>query len=167
MKSQNLPRLALAVFAVVSIPSLAASSATGTLNVQASVVDSCSVTGATLNFGNYDPRSGAAQDAQTNITVRCTNSTPYAVQMDAGLGQGALATDRIMTSGPSGALHYTLYTDASRTAPWGDGVDNGDAVDGTGSGIDQSITVYGRILAGQQQALVGNYSDTVTITVAY
>jgi len=39
-------------------------------------------------------------------------------------------------------------------------------VSGTGTGAAQVLTVYGRIPANQT-ALIGNYTDTVTVTVTF
>jgi len=71
----------------------------------------------------------------------------------------------LMTDG-SNTLEYNLYTDAGRTTVWGDGTASSVTAAGTGSGAQQSLTVYGRIPASQSVP-AGSYSDTVTATINF
>ena len=71
-----------------------------------------------------------------------------------------------MTSGPN-SLDYNLYTDSNRTTVWGDGLSSTATIAGTGSGINQTATIYGRITAGQTSAPAGSYADTVSVTLTY
>ena len=59
-----------------------------------------------------------------------------------------------------------LYTTALRTTVWGDGTASTGTTAGTGSGLAQSLTVYGR-LPSLTGAVPGVYTDTVTITITY
>ena len=64
-------------------------------------------------------------------------------------------------------LNYALYTDSGHTTLWGDGAGGTTAtIDGTGNGISQSSTIYGRVPAGQTVP-AGGYADTVNVTVTY
>jgi spore coat protein U-like protein len=69
-----------------------------------------------------------------------------------------------MEGDPGIYLRYDLYQDASYNTAWGNTAGSGKAITGTGS--QNTITVYGRVLAGQ---LVppGTYSDTITVTVTF
>jgi len=145
----------------------APSPATTTLNVSANVASNCLVTAAPLNFSDYD--GSATVDGQANLSVRCSNGTPYTIS----LGDGANGTiaQRLLMSGTD-QLEYNLYTAAARTTIWGQTVGT-DTVGGTGQGMSSTKanthTVYGTIAnsAANQDAPVGLYTDTVAVTVAY
>lgn len=130
--------------------------------VTGSVAAICSVSAGTLGFGAY---SGTAVNATAAVGVNCTNGAPYRVGMSGG--SSASGSTRRM-AGPAGALlAYELYRDAARTLSWGDGsAQFGARLDGTGSGAAQSLTVYGRIPAGQLPR-AGSYTDAVIVTVEY
>jgi spore coat protein U-like protein len=154
---------ALAVFGWTATAS--AATTTTTFGVTATVSDSCSVTASALGFGTIDPTSGTATDATTTIDVTCSNSTTYDIGLDAGTTSGATVTSRQMDDGGGNLLDYALYSDSGRTTNWGDTVGT-DTVAGTGDGTAQTHTVYGRV-PDQPTALVGSYSDTITVTVTY
>ena len=117
------------------------------------------------DFGNYNPVSGADVDASSTIDVTCTPSASYTVELNAGATVGGVISARLMTDG-SNTLEYNLYTDAGRTTVWGDGTASSVTAAGTGSGAQQSLTVYGRIPASQSVP-AGSYSDTVTATINF
>jgi spore coat protein U-like protein len=64
-------------------------------------------------------------------------------------------------------LNYTLYTTSGRTSIWGDGTLSTVTANGTGTGNNQTLTVYGRVPSGQSNLAAGNFSDTVTATITY
>jgi len=137
----------------------AASNYSTNLQVQAAVIAYCTVTAATLNFGNYQLNQ---VDASTTITAKCTNGSVYTIALNGGNENSISA--RKMSSGGN-KLSYNLYTDSSRLTLWGDGT-TGSTVAGTGTGANQTLTVYGRITASQTAPL-GSYSDTITITISF
>ncbi|UXI67313.1 Csu type fimbrial protein [Tahibacter amnicola] len=164
-------KLSFALVAVVSViaaaPAIAATT-TSTLNVAATVVDSCTAGGATLNFGQFDPRTGSALTGNQNFTVQCTVGTDYTIALNAGTGDGASLAIRKMTgTNTSELLNYALFVDSGRTVIWGDGTDTTEMVSSDGTGSNQVFTVYGTILGGQTATPVDTYSDAVTITVTY
>ncbi len=132
--------------------------------VTATVIASCDVIANDLAFGSYDPVLATPTDATSTILVTCTNGTHYDVGIDEGAGSGATVAARKMTAS-SNTLTYSLYRDASHSLVWGKTI-NTDTLSGTGSGAQQTLTMYGRVSA-QQTAPVGSYSDTVTVTVTY
>ncbi|MBD3828781.1 MAG: spore coat U domain-containing protein [Stenotrophomonas sp.] len=139
-----------------------AATATTTFQVTATVLATCQVSATPLAFGNY---AGSQTDATSTISVTCTNGTAYNVGLDAGTADGATVTTRKMT-GPGGALlGYALYSDSARITNWGNTVGT-DTVTGTGTGLAQTLTVYGRIPAGSMPT-PGAYADTITVTVTY
>lgn len=155
-----------AVFAACAAsPAFASTTAGNTLGVSATVTSNCSVSTSPVAFGNVDVTTGSAVNGSGNLLVTCTNGTAWSAAADAGLGTGASLATRKMASGAD-LLDYALYTDSGRTTLFGDGV-TGATVDDTGTGSQQSKTVYGKVLASQQSAPAGSYADTVTVTVTY
>lgn len=142
-----------------------AATETTSFTVSATVTDTCqSLTADNINFGNYNPLASSNTDATGNIQITCTNNTSYSIALSAG-GSGSYST-RQLSDGSSNNLNYNLYTSSSYNSIWGDGTGNSDAVNQTGTGSQDTVTVYGRITAGQSVANA-SYSDTITVTVTY
>jgi spore coat protein U-like protein len=136
--------------------------ASTTASVTGSVAAICTVSAGTLGFGAY---SGTAVNAAAAISVNCSNGAAYQVGLSGG-GYQSGSTRRMAGPGIS-RLSYQLFSDSARLTPWGDGsAQLGARRGGTGSGGAQSLTVYGRIPAGQSPA-AGSYSDSVVVTVEY
>ncbi|RZS83814.1 spore coat protein U-like protein [Phyllobacterium myrsinacearum] len=154
----------LAALLGFSSPALAAT-ASGSFTVQITIQASCTVVStAPLTFAAVGVIT-ANEDASTTLSVQCTNTTPYNIGLNAGLGIGATVASRKMT-GPAGALvNYTLYSDSNRTTVWGQTV-NTDTVSAVGTGAAQPYTVYGRVPT-QNTPAPGAYTDTITVTVTY
>ena len=123
----------------------------------------CSVSAATLNFGSTGVLR-AALDAMSSVTVTCTNGAPYTVALDGGLSGATNPAQRKMSQAAQ-TITYGLYQDAGRATPWGDSAGVNTAA-GTGSGLAQTFTVYGRVPA-QNTPAPGTYSDTVVMTISY
>jgi len=151
-----------AVVLASSAPASFAATASGTLAISASVVAACTVVGSAIAFGAY---TQSVVNQSGTITVLCTNGTAYNVGLDAGTGTGATVSNRKMSAAGGGTLNYALYRDAARTNNWGSTIGT-DTATGTGSGLTQTLTVYGQIAAAQTP-LAGAYSDTVTVTLTY
>lgn len=143
-----------------------AATANTTFQVSATVVDSCNVMATPLVFGNYDAIAGVVVDAAAVVYPQCSSGTYYSIALDAGLGNGASLTDRKLT-GPAGSvLSYGIFTDAGRTNAWGNGAGGTGYSVNTGNGGSQPVTMFGRIPA-EQNASVGAYVDTITLTLSY
>lgn len=135
--------------------------------------ETCTVSAGGVAFGVYDPLGVAPLDSTGTIQVTCTSQTPprvtYEVQLDPG--QAGSFLPRAMASGAS-QLTYNLYIDAARSAVWGDGTGSTAVVTADynltppGSTQTDTYTVYGRIPAGQV-VTVGNYLDTITVTLVF
>lgn len=151
------------LIAAIALPlaSSDAATATATIAVTATVLSFCTLAAAPLAFGTY---SSAAVTATTTLSVTCTSGTPYNVGLDAGVGTGATVAARKMTFTTS-TLTYGLYSDAGHTTVWGNTIGT-NTVTGTGTGLLQSLTVYGQI-PGAQFVAPGAYVDTVTATITY
>lgn len=137
-----------------------ASLATSNIQVTANISGTCTVAATNLAFGNY---TGATLDGVSTISVKCTNGLGYKIALSAGTGTGATTAQRVMMFGIE-TLNYNLYKDSQRSIAWGD---NGDGtVSDSGTGQQQDFTVYGRI-PDNQNSPVGNYTDTIAVTVSF
>jgi spore coat protein U-like protein len=128
----------------------------------ATVLAYCSVTATALNFGNSGVLSAAVTGA-SQLSVICTNTTPYTVALDGGLTGATNPAQRKMTKG-SEFIYYGLYSDTARTVPLGSGA--GATLSGVGTGLTQNFNVYGKV-AAQTTPSPGTYSDTVVVTITY
>jgi len=159
--------LAVVAIAAESRLSGQTSSATAQLTVSASVSKNCTITTAPVNFGAYDPvtaNASAPLDGIGTITVTCTKGAAAKVGLDAG--RNIAGTTRRMSQGSAAYLTYELYKDTGRATVWGntdaDSLDLGPAPNRN----PRDFTVYGRVPA-TQDAVVGNYTDSVVATVNF
>jgi len=122
---------------------------------------SCAInaTGA-VAFGAYDWTNASPADSVGTITYTCDG--PALVFLSQG--SSGSYTNRTMISGAD-ALNYNLYTDAARSAVWGDFFTGGTAQI-IPAGNRQQIQVYGRVPAGQNVP-PGSYGDSITITFLF
>jgi len=139
-----------------------------TFQVSATVTTNCVIGANNMLLGAFDGTNDLA--STSDITVRCTNGTPYNVHLSTGSSTSFAA--RRLTNATTDYLVYNLYTDGSYGTVWGDTTgDSGRpaARTGAGMGTEQTWTVYGRLLASDNQRPidVGSYSDTITATVVY
>jgi spore coat protein U-like protein len=139
---------------------LAASPATATFNVTATVLSSCNVTATDLAFGNYDPTAGNL-DSTSTITTTCTAGTTYAI----ALGQGQNTNRQMKHASGSDLLDYELYQPGGYTTVWGD-VGGATVAQTSTTGAPVDYTVNGRVTGGQY-VTAGAYSDEVLVTVTY
>lgn len=142
---------------------------TTTFQVTATVLKTCSATAAALNFGNYTPGAGPLA-VNTAVNVRCTNGTPFSVELNAGTTTGGSIAQRLMANGTN-TLQYNLYTTSSFTTVFGNGTGGSSTQAGSGSGLSNTValTVYGQLpdSATNQNVVPGSYSDTITATITY
>lgn len=163
----------LALFVLLSAAPAFAGSAAANITVQASVNTNCTIGAGSLLFGTYDPavaNETSPLDAQGSFNIRCTRGT--AATIDLGPGANYSGTTRRM-SGGGAFLAYELYRDAGRTSTWGTGAGNnlnpyqgepGNVAPNSGT---RSVSVYGRVPAGQIDAISGPYTDTVVATINF
>jgi len=127
----------------------------------------CSVTSTSVVFGTYDIFSTTPLDTLGQVVFRCS-SNDHNVSISLDKGGASTFNPRRMLNGNS-ALDYNLYRDAARTIIWGDGTggtQNFFIANPQPNNQDISVPVYGRIPAGQG-ASVGNYSNTITVTINF
>jgi len=147
-----------------------AGTASADLQISANVTANCSISTSAVAFGSYDPLGTNAStplDAQGSVSVQCTQGASATITLGQGANPGANSSDadpaRQLASGAD-RLSYGLFRDAARTNNWGNTGGTGQAH--TGTGAQASLTVYGRIPAGQS-APAGSFADTVTATVNF
>lgn len=138
--------------------------------VSATVRGNCVIDPEPLAFGEYFPGAGPV-DAESTISVSCSNGTPYTLSLDYGTAPDGSAEARRMSNGEK-TLEYQLYVDAARTVPWAAGTPDGVvAGEGVGMGEDttRAIPVFGRVLdtPSNQSVPEGSYSDVITVTITF
>ena len=156
----------LAVVLVFSAVPVFAATEQADLVVTANVIANCSIETAPVNFGDYDPIATTADDATGSITVACTRGIPGALLLE--------IDDTVAREMVNGAevLPYELYSDAARSSVWGTGaagIDPNDAAypGGTVNPSGKTITVYGRIEAGEDAAVGINYTQTLQAIINF
>ncbi|KRC81574.1 spore coat U domain-containing protein [Sphingomonas sp. Root241] len=131
---------------------------------------SCTVTASGVSFGNYNVVNASPTDSTGTVRVQCTLLVALAGSFTVDLSTGSSGTyaQRTLRNGPS-VLDYNLYTDVARTQIWGNGSGGSFRITRNFTAllsVDQTMTVYGRIRAGQNVP-AGSYSDTIIVTVTY
>ena len=133
-------------------------------DVKLVIEGTCTITASELDFGTNSGSISSNLDQESALTVTCTNGTTYNIALDNGNGSGANAATRKMTNtADNSTVDYSLYSDTSRSTVWSDSA----RVSGTGNGQAQSIPVYGRVNAGQNNVTVGNYTDNIVATIEF
>ena len=165
--------IGLAVLLLFMASAAFAGTATGSMNVTATVVADCVVNSVgamafPANLGIPFTISGVNATASAAINYTCTNS---GVAPTIRLGQGANAaggsTDaaplRRMKDAGTNYISYALFSDSGHTLPWNNTTLTGIA--GTANGIAQIVTAYGVATAANVPA--GAYTDTVVVSVDF
>ncbi len=174
-KFSGLALMSAALIAAAPFSAMAQRTDTAQFQVTANVLAFCQIDANNLAFGDIQLQNDAPTNAQSNLNVSCTRTTPYTVALSAGANaEGNDVTNRAMVAtvgGTTERLGYQLYLDAARSNVWGDGSGTNSSVKtGTGAGLllaqPQTLVVYGQV-AGEQDVPPGNYTDTVTATVTY
>lgn len=150
------------IAAVLPMASSAATS-TATFPVTITITTACTFGSATYSAMDFGSRGllDANFDSSTNLTVTCSNSFATSIQLDGGVN--SVGVQRRM--GNAGQfVKYDLYTDAPGGTAWGIGAKN--PKPNTGTGLQTTVTVYGRVPAQSPTPSAGVYTDTVTATFA-
>jgi spore coat protein U-like protein len=123
----------------------------------------CAASASAVNFGVYNPLSPASLDVTGSAIVDCNANATVTVTLSAGSSgdQG----QRTLVSGLL-TLSYQIYTNASRTTIWGDGVGGTGTVTVSRTGGPVTVPLYGRIRA-RQNVMPGTYTDMLVMTVIF
>jgi spore coat protein U-like protein len=163
MKTKFIAAAVLVAFGLAAT-SIQAATVTNTMPVRITIQNACNISTTaptTLDFGTQGPLV-ANVDQTATITVTCTTGALYNVGLDGG-GGGNINARRMING--TNTVGYQLYSNSGRTAVWGTTIGT-DTVAGTGNGIAQNLTVYGRVPA-QTTPPAAVYNDTVNVTVTY
>lgn len=121
----------------------------------------CTVSSTSIAFGGYNPFDSMPTDSTAIVTVEC--ETAYNIALSEG--QAATFHPRAM-AGNADSLQYNLFTGSDYSVVWGDGSSSTQMVSGPGETQPVEHVIYGRIFA-EQNALVGSYADTITVTLQF
>lgn len=165
-------RLALASALFVAVGSAAPSMAvaqmdSSNLEISASVTNNCTISATSLDFGTYNP--AASKNVTGTVKTNCTLAANAVITLDQGYYRATNSSDtaplrRLKNVGSDNYLSYTLYQNSGKTTIWGNSTNTG--VNVTGTGTEQSASVYGVIPTGQSVP-AGVYVDTVIAIVTY
>jgi len=156
----------VAALGTISSASVFAATESGTMTVSATLVGGCTVSDATLAFGDISAlltSADATGDTAGSLSIACSSGTTPVIYT---------TSPRTLT-GSGTALGNSMAFNLSQTA--GAATDNlpaiatGEAITGfTANGDAQVVPIYGRVLAANfGDKLVGPYSATITISVDY
>lgn len=155
-----------AAIALAAVGTAQAATKTASFNVTATVSKNCVISANPLALGTFDGTNDLT--ATSTVVVRCTNGTPYNVDLSRGASASFAA--RTMSNGTD-QLVYNLYTDVAHTNIWGDGSTGTVRVAGVGTGFAAAtnLTVAGRLQASANTGPVGagNYTDTIVASIVY
>lgn len=154
-----------------SAPSSSVNAGSGATTWTATISANCNIGVSTMNFGSVSSIS-ANIDSTATITAQCTNTTPYSI----GLNNGANASgsqNRMRLGATTNYINYEIYTDSARTHLWSTTTSTTSCTGGTstcvlatGTGSNQTVTIYGRVPA-QSLPAAGTFTDTVVVTVTF
>ena len=130
----------------------------------------CDVTATGVSYGAYDVFSPTPLDSTGSVTVSCDEVPPPHVVIAIGpsAGPGGFSPRQMRHASLPDRLGYNLFTDASRSAVWGDGTGGTQTVVRRVQRNKPPVvtTIYGRVPPGQNVS-TGSYSDTLTATITW
>ena len=138
-----------------------------TSSAHAGQASGCSLGGAAIAFGVYDPTILVSTDTAGTLVYRCSQND-HNIMITLSVGSGTSYATRRMVSG-SEQLFYNLYRDAARQVVWGDGTGGSQTYllkNPQGNNQDISVPIFGRIPPSQNVG-VGSYSDTITVSLNF
>ena len=153
-----------------AIQAPSAAEISNTLNLTATVIDTCTVTDfADLDFGSIGPKQSASAD--TSVEINCTGATTLD-SVYLSMGDHEDSGTRRLTSATSDYIPYTLKMGASSATA-------NEATTGAtnlrsrmghlfpGAPYNWNAVIYATIASSETARLAGEYSDTVILTVNY
>ncbi|GGD89304.1 hypothetical protein GCM10011515_06240 [Tsuneonella deserti] len=128
------------------------------MEVSFKVLPGCNVTAQSLAFA---ARAGSGAEAEASIDVTCSAESGVQVSLDNG--RNASDGVRRMASTTGAMVPYEIYQDAGRTRRW----QNVAVRSVAGPDAPLRIIAFGRIEPDGSAVPVGEYRDSVTVTVAF
>ena len=143
---------------ILLIKSAEAASASTSLKVSLTIVESCEVsTQGNLDFGSV-VRAQPVAAARTDVTVQCNHNTPY---------QLAVTSDNnfeLKSATSPASVAYILYQDAGHTQIWGNVASKMHS--GIATGMKENIPIYG-VIQSSTNVQATKYEDWVRVNVVY
>jgi len=138
-----------------------------TLSVGLQVPASCTVSGATLQFG---ASNGEPMAAQTAVAVECNEGQAW--QLSAAAGNHYQGSTRRMHDGAGNFTDSLLFTDEAMVVEMGDAETGGSypagvEINGLGTGAVQSVSLFGLVPAFPSGLPAGQYADEVLLTLSF
>lgn len=165
---KNFQKTLLALALSVAAVGANAASTTGNFASTATISSACTIAATPMAFGAFTPtETPDVLGATSTLTSRCSNGVFYTMTLDKGTGTSV--ADRSMPGtigGNTDRLKYNIYQEAAYTNVFGLGGGVGENFGLTGTGIDQSTTLYGRILTNQF-ITPDAYQEQLTVTLTY
>lgn len=170
--------VALASIGFATAPVFAAGSQTQSLTVNGSVSQSCTALSSaqTLTFPAYDFQTNASTAdtaGPVTYTTKCTKGSTVNFSVDGGANYSHTSGTRAMKSPLTGDyMNYGLFQDSSDATAWafnsstGAGT-NGPALNPTSDTQTLTLTIYGKIPAGQDVSVATDYADSVTVAINF
>lgn len=134
------------------------------LTARALVQKNCTINATNLNFPPRGLLSTATAGSST-IAVKCTNNNAFSVALNGGSVANNVLARKMKHAVAADTVGYQLYQDSNYATIWGD-ASGGSPRTGTGTGSNQTFTVYGRVPA-QATPRPGDYQDVVTATITF
>ena len=129
---------------------------TANLQVHLTVERSCEVHVSDMDFGTHTRDSGPL-NASANTIITCSSGTPFNITSTSDHSY------TMKNTATAEKVDYALYSDNAGASEL-----STTPIPGTGTGSAEVIPIYGKVTArALSQASPGDYSDTVTLTVAY
>lgn len=153
-----------AFYNLVAPACTAGSSASFTFQVNATVINDCTISAAPVNFGSNGVLNGTVR-ATGSLSVRCTNNNAYRITLNGGSVASDVTARKMKPASGSGRIAYRLSQTLDGPI-WGDGTGSTAVHTGTGTGNTTGVTIYGMVPA-QTTPAPGDYSDTVQATIAF
>src|SRR5690554_4083374 len=145
MKINGKYALGVLAAAALAAPGMVSAQTAATFDVTITLENSCELTTepTDMDFGTVGLLN-TDYTATSVVSVTCTDQALYTLALDGGTNAD---TTRRMDDGGTNHISYRLYSGSGHSTRWGGGDTFGDAVTGTGSGVEQEVTVYGRVEA--------------------
>jgi spore coat protein U-like protein len=127
----------------------------------------CTVATTGVNFGAYNPLGSINVDSTGTIMVSCTANSSVSIAIGPSGNSGGFNPRKLKQTPGSDLMNYNLYTTSARTTIWGDGTQGTLTRSQTVKRQTQwNATVYARAPAGQD-IYVGQYTDSLVVTINY
>jgi spore coat protein U-like protein len=158
----------LGALAIFAISTAGAASKPADLGVSVTVAANCSISTTAVGFSTgYDPLAGTAVNNDSgSVSVTCTKNAAPWIGLSLGANAGLGTQSKMLRSGGSETLNYSLFSNSGRTVGWGNTAATGVAVSIASKNTPVVTQVYASI-AADQDVPAGTYNDTVVATVNF